>query len=85
MTSLTNNSIKTAVRHGDKNVLVQWLKEQGYDSIVTEGSRDDLKSLEPADRVYGQLHSDSKILLVDAGDQKGIATRYWHFELKDIK
>lgn len=83
MASLSENkSIKTAVRHGNKDVLVQWLKEQGYETTVTEGSKDDLKALEPADRVYGQLHTDCKILLVDAGDQIGVATRYWHLSLK---
>lgn len=77
-TQTDQKSGQTSVRHGDRDVFLNFLKEQGYKVTLREGSREDLKALEPADRSYGQLHANCKILLVDAGKEKGIATRYWH-------
>ncbi len=82
MTMLTENlSRLTTVRHGNKESLVEWLAEQGYTSTVVEGSRDDLKTLEPKDRFYGHLLAGCKILLVEAGGGKDIPTRFWHITL----
>lgn len=76
--SAAETSRLTTVRHGNKNSLVEWLAGQGYTSTVVEGCQADLKALDPKDRFYGHLLAGCKILLVEAGGEKDIPTRFWH-------
>jgi hypothetical protein len=70
---------KTAIRHGELNGFVEWLKRQGFNPEVTEGSREDLKSLGKGDIVYGSLMAGDKVLLVQApGTNQELPTRFFH-------
>jgi hypothetical protein len=70
---------KTAIRHGELNGFVEWLKRHNFNPKVTEGSREDLKALGEGDIVYGPLIAGDKILLVQApGVDRENPTRFFH-------
>jgi hypothetical protein len=71
MTELTG---KTALRHGELNGFVGWLKRNGFNPQVTEGNRADLQKLGEGDLVYGPIQAGDKILLVDKAED----TRFFH-------
>lgn len=73
------NQGKTAVRHGDKEGWIDFLRNQGFDPQITEASQSDLKNLSRADRYYGFLVPDTQILLIDSMEverQKKVI-QYW--------
>ena len=76
---MTATTGKTAVRHGEINGFVGWLKLHGFTPQVTEGSRADLENLGRDDRFYGGLMAGDKILLVQApGVDREVPTRFFN-------
>lgn len=57
---------KTAVRYGELDGFVAWLKLQGFEPQVTEANRADLENLGREERLYGALIAGDKILLVQS-------------------
>jgi hypothetical protein len=80
---MTATTAKTAVRHGELNGFVDWLKRQGYNPQVTEGTRADLENLTAENRFYGGISQVDKILLVEAPgcDRHNFPTQFFHIVL----
>jgi hypothetical protein len=73
------NRGKTAVRYGDKDGWVDFLKARGFSPQVTEVTQSAINNLSKDDRYYGFLLPDSQILLIDTIETKDKkkTTRYW--------
>lgn len=74
-----SNKGKTAVRHGDKDGLIDYLLQRGFEPKVREVGQAELRQLSKDDRYYGFLTPGSRILLIDTIGIKGqkSKTRYW--------
>lgn len=77
--SFAKNQGKIAVRHGDKDGLMNFLKNQGFQPRIAEANQSDLKNLSRADRYYGFLVPGTQILLIDSIKIEGQKRmfKYW--------